>query len=178
MRPSALTAEKVEEINDNYFVFSFVRNPFSRIVSCYHDKIARPGQFRELVSRFHFAKRDVNISFDEFLEFLSEEKNLYLDAHWAPQRDLLPFPLYRYNLIGSVENMSRDLQSLMSRVDQHGLQVDYRPHATGASRKVTGITEAQAEKISQIYQGDFLLFGYSQQLRDAMSPPRASDSFI
>jgi hypothetical protein len=168
---SLLSSAAIDDILNNYFIFTFVRNPFSRVISCFNDKLSKPSSFRALVSRFYFSENDREISFDQFLDFISEEKNIYLDAHWAPQVDLLPFPIERYDLIGSVENMSDSLNYMMQRVVSAGGQVDYRPHATGASNKALSITDAQAQKIISIYRKDFTTLGYSELVKNATYPP-------
>jgi hypothetical protein len=83
-------ANKVN-LND-YFVFSFVRNPWARIASCYLNKIKDPSQraIDVIISKY----KDItpNMPFDLFVDFLVEHKNgsdLKGNSHWISQMYLL-----------------------------------------------------------------------------------------
>lgn len=170
--PSRLAPAEIDRIVESFFVFTVVRNPFARLLSCYRDKIARPSIFRSMVSRRYLGEVDCEISLDQFLDFLSHEANLLMDAHWAPQARLLAFPMANYQLIGAVETLEDDLAKISGVLGLDGRTVSYVPHATGASNRLQALSDGQARKIATIYQCDFDLFGYSKDIGCAQDAPR------
>lgn len=71
----------------DFFVFSFVRNPWSRIHSCWKDKIAdatTPGKLL-ILSRFEGLRPFM--PFSEFVEWLDSEHGTdeFADRHWLSQ---------------------------------------------------------------------------------------------
>jgi hypothetical protein len=96
----------------DYFVFSFVRNPFSRIVSCYNNKIC--FKFRNEVEYLftQFPALFYKMSFKYFVEFLTTRNgsDLFADRHWLSQY----YYLYDNKMnklcdyIGKFENLKDD----------------------------------------------------------------------
>lgn len=171
---ASLDEGEITELQERFFIFTFVRHPFVRFLSAYMDKIAKPGVYRRSVSRRINLRSDGDVSIDDFIGFLEDRKNLMLDAHWAPQATLLGFPLERYDLIGSVENFSSDLASLCRALKMDARELPYVPHATGATAGVMSLSEEQLSRVHGIYEHDFELLGYTPQLSAVGRPPKIS----
>lgn len=171
-RLSKLNNKQVESIASGYFVFTFVRNPFVRLISCYRDKILQPTHYRSLVSRFHVGKTNVDVMLDDFLDFLLKDENRRLDAHWIPQIDLLAFPINRYNFIGSVETLQDDLPIVLKHLGINNSIVNYTPHKTDAAKFIDNLTSDQVSKIIKIYSRDFEALGYSTSISDIYLAPK------
>jgi len=172
-RPSEMDAAEIAMIREHFYIFTVVRNPYARLVSCYKDKIARPSLLRSMVSRRHLGEVDCEISLDEFLDFLDQEDNLLMYAHWAPQSRLLAFPIEDYHLIGSVETLEADLAEICASLGMDNATVNYIPHATGALKHLYALSPEQVSRIADIYTSDFHQFGYSRDIDRAQDAPSA-----
>jgi hypothetical protein len=90
--------------SESGFIFTFVRNPWARLVSVWREKKRKPNFFRYCA----FDRSD----FDTFSKFAkkvcSSDKNLYADQHWQPQVSLVPFDDMHF--IGRQETFVRDLR--------------------------------------------------------------------
>ena len=85
--PSSLSPERLA-IVESYFSFMVVRDPVSRIVSAYKDKVVRKTKHSAVVYRYFHRSEDEQIEFDEFVSFL-ENGGVQEDPHWMPQVDFI-----------------------------------------------------------------------------------------
>ncbi len=138
------------------YKFTFVRNPYARVLSAYLDKIAtgNPG-FRRIIGLDGRA-----LSFADFLHRLGDG---YLTAniHWAPQADIIALPPASLDFVGRVETLEPDLARVMDRI--------FGPAGHGMVRRVEGVRSASgrlaefygpAERrlVQALYARDFGLF--------------------
>ncbi|WGL15406.1 sulfotransferase family protein [Microbulbifer bruguierae] len=136
------------------FKFTVVRNPYSRLLSAYLDKVVR------------FSDRPGNgITFEQFVEKLAtDRKYLYSNAHWVPQSDLLLLPAAELDFVGKVESLDRDLTEIKRRLQPGNSDqiTSAGPPATGASNKLRRYysNEALVKQVARIYRADFETFGY------------------
>lgn len=88
---------------DDYFRFCFVRNPFTRILSCYLDKMVKTEfERRRLAPQLGFDPETLP-SFIDFLSAISEREDEENDIHWAAQTFLLRPNRVRYSFVGRFE---------------------------------------------------------------------------
>ncbi len=162
-KPYELSMADVRALESEYFLFAFVRNPFSRVVSAYLDKVAsgHEPRIREKVESYLERARGSEISFPEFLDFLSANNNIKSDAHWMPQETLLTLPIDKFSYIGNIETFGDDMATIMKRIFGGGNTELCAPHGTSASKKVHDfVGEAEKKKIVSLYARDFELLGY------------------
>jgi len=158
-RPSELDPHDVQKIS-SLFKFTFVRNPYTRTLSAYLDKIAR-GKRRpiELVKQSGRAP-----SFEDFCIFL-EQGGLYKNPHWAPQSSVLILPLDGFDFIGHIESLGSGLDNVRKRIRlNNGADgiVDRRLHSTSAKALIGEHYTSRCQRIvSSLYCEDFKQFGYS-----------------
>lgn len=153
--PSQLGQEEVFAVH-SLFRFAVVRNPYTRVLSAYLDK----------VERGFVEGRRAKSSFSEFLDSLVNGK-LYSNAHWAPQSSLLLLPLEEFDFVGRVESLEEDMAYIRSRILETEDVVEplqpFLANATGATEKLAGYYDKSSIKTVQtLYRRDFELFGYSQ----------------
>jgi hypothetical protein len=165
LRPLFLSGREVRRLEREAFVFTVVRNPFSRVLSAYLDKV---GRQRHQGRRFlAWAERHGQPGdFLGFCRFL-EAGGLDLDMHWAPQADILCLPLSRFDFIGRVESLERDLSEVLGRL--FGLRAVAASQRRGTTTNATDrLAEAygpeQRQIIARLYRRDFELFGYDPRL--------------
>ncbi|MBU3071675.1 sulfotransferase family protein [Aestuariicella sp. G3-2] len=156
--PSTVSRSDMGSVND-YYKFSIVRNPYTRIVSAYVDKVHRGKPEKAKVARYF--SRDVNehISFDEFLSYL-ESGGIYEDAHWAPQTDLIFIPIEELDYLGKIETIGRDLPFILNELFKKSDIVDWRPHASSHEKVKIELDSNQKKKIYALYKNDFISLGY------------------
>ncbi|QIZ81388.1 sulfotransferase family protein [Thalassovita gelatinovora] len=144
------------------FRFCFVRNPYSRALSCYLDKfvqneIARP----RFLPQLGFSP-DSHVTFRDFLLAVRDQTEAECNPHWAPQNFLLNPHAMKYSFIGRFEFLDTHVQLVAERLGfaQYAGQL-VAPHRTSAADKVRQhYSRAEIDLVQQIYAGDFEAFGY------------------
>ena len=120
---------------EGYFVFSFVRHPFDRLVSAYLDKIEGKGPmgekgYRKL--RFKLVEDYGSVNFQSFLKHVratlqNYEKCIYagqnkkcdsgIDVHWRPFYQRCAYCDMSYDFIGRMENFGADVMEVVERAN-------------------------------------------------------------
>jgi len=163
IRPSEIGFEQLAELED-FFKFTFVRNPYTRILSSYLDKITTG-----IKARYIRDNRENGIlpSFSQFCQYLNSG-GLYMNAHWAPQTSLMLLPIDQFDFIGRVESFSRDLSFVASHVALNNpieppkRHFDHRSSQTNADARIEQYYDDQClEIVRRLYRSDFECFGYA-----------------
>jgi hypothetical protein len=159
---------------EEYFVFTFVRNPYSRLLSAYLDKIAgNAPQKRRLLLSFDMPE-ETQLSFKDFVRLVARQPLIDMDAHWRPQTVATLKRCLRYDFIGSFENLDADFSFVEQRIfpaQKQKLEV-WAPHRTGATDKISSYYDEETISLVQkIYTDDFKTFGYSTKISDVLKPP-------
>lgn len=155
LTPSLLYFREVENFSQ-LFRFTFVRNPFTRVLSAYLDKVERRA-----------IRENKPTSFKKFLHQLDAGK-LHSNGHWAPQSDLFLIPVEQFDFIGRVESLQTDLSKVKNRLlkkDSAEQVKSVLSNATNATSKLGLYYDDETVKlVRKLYRQDFELFEYSQQL--------------
>lgn len=167
-RPSQLSYFTARKAKRSYFKFTVVRNPYSRLVSAFLQKIeANLPQTVHVRKQLGFTK-DKPISFEQFVGYL-ENGGIYQDPHWAPQTLLLPQDRSLVDYIGRVESLTEDMNHIIKQIHPskpfQGL-CSYVSHQTNATEKLKKFYSTQdiINRIRTLYRQDFEMFGYRQTL--------------
>ena len=159
------------------FVFTVARNPFTRILSAYLDKIVA---HRDPMVWGAFAARhglsNAPLAFRDFLQLVADTPEDEMDQHWRPQSCGLAPTIVPYDFIGGVENLQADLAHILRRIFGADVPIrEFMPHRTNSSRRLAehyGTEEIQpgaADLRRRLAQ-----LGYSQDPAiTARSTPRA-----
>jgi len=144
------------------FLFCFVRNPYSRALSCYLDKFVQNEATRPRFLRQLGFAPDSHITFRDFLLAVREQTEAECNPHWAPQSFLLSPHAMKYSFIGRFEFLDAHVQLVAERLgfaEYAGQRI--APHRTSAADKVHQYCNSEEiDLIQQIYAGDFEAFGY------------------
>ena len=167
---------ELEDLN-NFFVFSFVRNPFSRIVSRYvqltyffkENQIAKTRglvlagwaekNFNDFFKVMKLGKSADNFTFSNFVKFAMKKH----DDHWMVQFQLLKkysnINVNNFNFIGKFENLQEDFNTICDKI---GIPQQQLPHKNSTKHK--HYTEYYDEETKQIvaekYAKDIEYFKY------------------
>lgn len=151
--------------SNDYFVFSFVRNPFSRVLSAYLDKIVgHPDTQNQYQRQLNIDPNDGVPTFGEFIELIYSANPVDMDPHWAPQSFLLALDNVQYDFLGRFEFFDDSIHQLISRVSLKlppSVARLGKQHSTSADQKLHTYYDARAiRRVREIYHRDFERLGY------------------
>ena len=161
--------EFMSSINSpEYQRICFVRNPYTRLLSCYMDKINNPKKKRTLkfIQKLGF-KPGENVTLAEFVERIASQSWYDADPHWRAQTEQLLWGGIRYDFVGRFEVFTRELDRLAIEcdVDLRDYVMNMFIHAVNAERHVSSFyTEELQERVYDLYRSDFEAFGYEYTL--------------
>ena len=169
----------IEEIceypNDsNHEIITITRNPYSRAISCYKNKIGwgkeTTGNVWLPFARAFGFNAHAKPTFLEFLKALSSTKinPSQFDIHYRPQ----VFTLHSKDITPSYIGRIEDINSLKLFLEQNSIKLLTRnPRPTGSTGTYRDeINPEEASLIRLIYAEDFAHYGYSTDL-SAMADP-------
>lgn len=149
------------------FRFTFVRNPFDRLLSCYLQKIVRPTQERASLLRLlgRPADEERDVTFEDFVRAIADQDPIDMDPHWRVQSVQTLQDHVAYDFIGRFESFDRDLAAVGERIAP-----DAPPFIYAEKRQATGakpyhlITPTLATMIRDVFAEDFQRFDYPNDI--------------
>lgn len=157
--------------------FTFVRNPFTRFLSAYLDKLVQNDWERSrLLPQLGFAP-NARPSLTEVLRYLEQIPDPDRDVHFMTQARLTGAAgRLNFAWLGCFERFGSDFLSLKVSLYSDDSKDTYehfgRHHASDAGGKLELYAESEARSLLlHLYGCDFALFGYSTRLEDALLPP-------
>lgn len=162
IRPSQVSAVK----RDLYF-FSFVRNPLSRLYSCYRDKVVNAENFRSQCTLSAYGI-EFGMSFEDFVYRIADIPDAQSNEHFRSLNSFLTYqdkPFVDY--VGKIEHFNEDWQPLKQKFGLDCPQRDER------SKRVSGpaipfidlpYTRETAEIAAKRYARDIELYDYGDEI--------------
>jgi len=149
-----------------YFKFTFVRHPYSRLVSAYRYITQND---HDIWSENKSTKRKINSSFRDFDDFvlnglrqLSEE-----DCHFRPQsRYLLLGDTVAVDYIGRIERIHRDFNNVCNILDVSQELPRLNDTGNNYTTRSYYTSDAVKRRVDQIYSEDFERLGYVPDLSE------------
>ena len=160
--------------------FSFTRNPYTRVLSAYLDKlVANEWERARHLPRLGFGPK-ARPTLLQVLRALKAQPEHSRDIHFARQCRLLLAGDVAYDFLGSFETFAADFQRMKTQFYGDDDPNPYRRigmrHATGAGEKVAQYFGAEEIALVQdLFVGDFELLGYSTDIAAAAEPPRRAE---
>jgi hypothetical protein len=159
------------DLKGKYFLFSFVRNPLSRVYSCYMNRVTNPDVAgkKDVLSNSDFY---FGMSFTKFVDVTVQLPDNIIDRHLCSQAWLLSdeqglLPDY----IGKLENFDADWEFISNK---YGLPKPIHWNKTGTPGKITDVCpRASLEQLIDRYAEDIELFGYQQAVDDMLAEYKA-----
>jgi hypothetical protein len=146
------------KLNDDYFTFSFVRHPVSRLYSCYRNKLDSQSGLKK--PSLYFKKYGLipGISFEEFANRVCEIPDDLSDRHFRSQSSFLCFQgSVIPSFVGKLETINADWAEVSKKT---GLGSLPQKNTTGGSKHLD-ISPDLRNKIYRRYEEDFCAFEYS-----------------
>ncbi|XP_063954735.1 carbohydrate sulfotransferase 11-like [Lytechinus pictus] len=171
--------EDANEKIKTYRKLVFVREPFSRMLSAYRDKLESKGPFkkrclRRMVNRdvrpMASGNEDLNITFGNFVDYLGNPRNTLADPfeeHWREMSRLCYPCRVPYDFIGHFENFNEDvregLQTITHDVDVE-IPASLKPTKSGNMdtlvKYYSQLSSTQLESLYKRLATDIELFNY------------------
>ena len=156
------------------YKFCFVRNPYSRLLSAYLDKI-RGGKEQKMAVLLQTGRDmtdyEADIPFHEFVDAVCDQPFSSMDIHWRPQYYQTFQDTIKYDFIGKFESFSDDFQKAIKHIagDEQSttqyLKSEAR-HATNASNVLSKFYGVRLRrKVYKKYKIDFEVFGYGRKFQ-------------
>ena len=164
---------KLEKEAEKYYKFSFVRNPYDRLVSCYVNKYITDKEdpkYMETKGRLcmdsylmGYIRRPKD--FTDFVRKISRIPTCLEEQHFQKQYNLLYDKKGNclVDYVGKYENITKDFEMLAGKFDLKPL-----PHYNQTSKGnwMDYYTLETAELVHKKYRRDFQVFGYEDSYRD------------
>ena len=150
-----------------FFRFCIVRNPYSRVISAWKNKIVQCEPGYELIyERLAGSPPPLEAksipSLAAFLHFLKTEQDLdNCNPHWQRQLTHVLHSAIPYTHIGKLETLSETLSKLYSHLGTAVFQETPNKNRSAGDSRFNCLTQSTADIIYQMYKGDFTTFEYA-----------------
>ena len=157
--------------SEDFFHFTFVRNPYSRIFSAWADKIRQdePGYqviLKNIRLTFGLEKKEI-ISFDAFVKWISLKENVKTcNHHWRSMSSILIFDIFKSLKIYKLENFNNDIENFLTQL-KINVNKDFILSAFKFNESIPVLdwkdyyNEETAKIVYALYNEDFNNFNYS-----------------
>lgn len=146
--------EPVKVYQRNAFTFTFVRDPYDRLVSAYRHLIKRSKATDLTDPRFH-----KDMSFEQFVDVIENSSIQELDDHLRPQWTFTPG---RLDFVGKFEHLKEDYLTVCKHLSIKPIPELGWQNSTGKTNLDDYYTKKIRQKVRAIYQTDFVIFNYEQ----------------
>lgn len=154
-------------VQQDYTFISFIRNPYTRLASCYFDKIANHVLDWPLISRDLPGHRQPE-SFTEFVHSIVTQTDLEMNPHWRSQVANLLFDQIPYTFIGRFETYAEDFVRAFAAIGVVGEALPMLRHLNKGRHQGVELSEFYDSELQKLvyqrYQADFEAFGYAYDL--------------
>ena len=182
------TPDQQNQMWKTYFKFTFVREPFERILSAYKDKFVYPRKFDRPMLEFHGREILKNfrpnasqnaleqlhdITFREFIEYLvtkgSNRSTPVMDWPWDNYVNICGMCAINYDFIGHYETFDQDLADFKEAAGLSPKQAKvFHAHASNKSDTASSMLSYYSqvplewiEVLGQLFRANFEMFGCS-----------------
>ena len=188
LRLRTFPPDQQKQMLETYFKFTFVREPFERILSAYKDKFVYPRGFDRPVLEYH--GREIlkhfrpnasqsaldelhDITFREFIEYLvtkgSNKSTPVMDWHWDNYVNICGMCAVNYDFIGHYETFDQDLAdfkeaALLSPEEAKMFNARANNISSTASSMLNYYSQIPIEWIDilgRLFRANFEMFGYN-----------------
>lgn len=163
IKPFQLPSDMLEEVltSSAYRRFTVVRDPASRVLSAYLEKIGQAlKQSEPIVAALGLPASD--ITFRQFLDVIGEQTSREQDPHWRRQADHLGWGIVDYDDAIHLEELDASWDRVGELTGITDLrETFYCKNSTGASGKVDDYyTPELRAKVRDIYARDYEMLAY------------------
>jgi len=166
---TSLSPRQIIELREEFYLFSFVRNPLSRLYSCYRDKVVNNARRRDRCSLSPY-QINFGMSFDEFVSRVVEIPDKIADQHF---RSASSFLMHKGELlvdyVGKFEQFNDDWEVIASKFDLPAPERTKRVSGPAAALKEIPISPSVLAMVIERYANDLDTFDYRDELESMLS---------
>ncbi len=172
LAPRQLNEDLLKDVlsGPDYFRFTFVRDPFARLLSCYLDRIAdrKSRPYRQLIAALG-KERGYRPGFAEFIEAICAQSPYEQNNHWRVQYDDAMMAEIAYDHIGRQESFDADMDAIMARItgktqSRVAGEVNASPAQTSSGSRLGEFWDRRLARLVQDhFARDFEHFGYEAE---------------
>jgi hypothetical protein len=146
-----------------YFKFTFVRNPYSRLLSAY--RFLKRGGFCDVDKEWAEENLGQFHSFPEFVHEWLTPESIMTYNHFRPQFMYLCDRSFEpeVDFIGRFESIDEDFEKVCQHLNISRKLKKYNRDSEKEEHWTEFYTDRELEKVYQIYKKDFELFNYSAE---------------
>ena len=171
--PFAKSADEIRSQIDSFVNASFftvVRNPYSRLLSAFLDKVTKKNRDLNVwsVIRKQLSYNDDDYpDFSDFVDRLVKQRPSYLENHFLEQNIVICSNHLPVDHLGHMESLG----STSSFLGIFGVPIrNHRSHSTGSTSRIKEFyTRKELDSVQRFFRKDFELFGYSDD-PDILAP--------
>jgi hypothetical protein len=142
----------------DFFVFSFCRNPFTRMISVYEDKIIKRRNHL-IVTGYPASFFYSNMSFKLFVKRVCSLPDLLSERHFTSQNNFIfPKRINKIDYIGKLENFENSIKNL--KID---LSIIPKKNRTKKKPIINYYDRSLINSVYKRYKKDIQLFGYEKE---------------
>ena len=159
--------------NPKFRKVTFVRNPYSRLLSCYLHRIVNEpdSPSNATLAELTGGVSGSDVSFARFIELICEQPTREQERHWREQYGNVLFPFVdKFSLVGKQETLAEDMRKLSAMFDpKKRIELDEEanvsPMKTGATERLRSYyTDDLQRRVAERYKLDFETFGYDPEV--------------
>ncbi len=155
-------------VGQGYRFISFVRNPYTRLLSGYRDKIRKPHYRRELLGLMGMSQdAEYTPSFGNFVHTVTAQADYAMNPHWRPQTSQILYDLIDYSFLGRFEDYDNEFIRLFGYLGIAGDDIPARRNLNW-NQDNQGVnldafyTPELKDRVYQRYRTDFEQLGYTR----------------
>ena len=162
-----IPAHKLNNLH-GYKSLAVVRNPWSRLHSCYKHKISEFQGGTELRHGFNRYNKllgyqlfSLDMSFEDFIKIVSLIPDSFADEHFRSQIRFLSYPKNKLlpQRIAHLENFNNEVYEIMSEFGVKDVMLPHT-HSTTPTDYRDFYSKKMAELVSKRYKDDIAMFNY------------------
>lgn len=151
----------------SYYKFTFIRNPFKRLVSCFEDKCNGSDESLIVWNYYRFGQLFRKIhDFSQFVYRVVLIPNRLAEPHFAAQYPLIyKKGKCQVDFVGKIENLKEEYEPIRERFNLLPLEHKNQVFSKTGKNWMDYYTPFTAWLVYRKYKKDFVTFGYEDEYR-------------